>query len=198
VVGAPVAVKQLPDPLHGPSLALGTIFPVPSCPECHFDYDAVEPSSVAPALVEIGDGFRKRLLSAAGEDSLRRRPAPDVWSALEYACHVRDVLLVQRDRLYLALVEDTPSFARMYRDERVVLGRYDREDPEVVAMQVSVAAGLISRAFGELDGPQWGRSLIYNWPTPMQMDVLWLGAHTFHEGRHHLGDFDAVVAGRAP
>jgi hypothetical protein len=41
---------------------------------------------------------------------LRTRPEEGVWSALEYACHVRDVFLVQRDRLYTALVEDTPTF----------------------------------------------------------------------------------------
>ena len=45
-------------------------------------------------------------------------------------CHVRDVFLVQRDRLYTALVEDTPTFTPMYRDQRVTLARYNAQDPE--------------------------------------------------------------------
>jgi hypothetical protein len=33
---------------------------------------------------------------------LRTRPQPHVWSPLEYGCHVRDMLLVQRERVLTA------------------------------------------------------------------------------------------------
>jgi hypothetical protein len=107
-------------------------------------------------------------------------------------------MLVQRDRLYLALVEDKPSFPRMYRDERVVLANYNNQDPMTVADQVEMAAELAASAFGELEEHHWKRLLIYNWPTPQEKDVAWLAAHTVHEARHHLGDFKAVVAARPP
>ena len=167
------------------------------CPQCRFDYDSLDATSVHAALTEVGDEFQGRLLEPVGT-SLRVRPREGVWSALEYACHVRDVLLVQRDRLYLALVEDTPSFPRMYRDERAVLARYNQCDPAVVAAQLGMAAALAADAFMVLDGSQWERLLVYNWPHPRELDVRWLGAHTVHEGRHHLEDFDAVAAGRVP
>jgi S-DNA-T family DNA segregation ATPase FtsK/SpoIIIE len=89
---------------------------------------------------------------------LRTRPAEGVWSALEYACHVRDVFLVQRDRLYTALVEDTPTFTPMYRDQRVTLARYNAQDPEEVAEQLATAARLIAQAFAVLDSAQLMRS----------------------------------------
>lgn len=168
------------------------------CPQCRFDYDAADSASVPIALTAIGADFQDRLRAAHDPSRLRRRPAEEVWSALEYACHVRDVLLIQRDRLYLALVEDTPSFARMYRDERATLARYNSRDPHDVADQIAVAARLAAEAFSKLDGNQWTRRLIYNWPEARQQNVLWLGAHTVHEGRHHLGDFEAVVTGRLP
>ena len=63
-----------------------------------------------------------------GDEILRRRPAPDVWSALAYTCHVRDLQFTQRERLYVILVEDDPSFTPTYRDERVALAGYEDED----------------------------------------------------------------------
>ncbi|WP_406044517.1 hypothetical protein OG799_08560 [Micromonospora sp. NBC_00898] len=40
----------------------------------------------------------------------------EVWSPLEYTCHVRDVLRVQGERLALALVTEEPEFTPMGRD----------------------------------------------------------------------------------
>jgi len=154
-------------------------------------------SEVPSTLSSLGQRFRESLLSESPE-VLRRRPRHDVWSGLEYACHVRDVTLVQRDRLYLALVEDKPSFPRMYRDERVELARYNGQDPLTVADHVAMAAELAASAFGDLEEHHWTRRLIYNWPTPQGKDVAWLAAHTVHEAQHHRGDFLAVVSGRVP
>jgi hypothetical protein len=170
---------------------------VERCAECGFDYDALERADIPAAFVSLGDEFRDEL-SATADGALRRRPRPEVWSGLEYACHVRDVFLWQRDRLYIALVEDTPSFVRMYRDERVALARYNQQDPRVVANQLVFASQLIAQAFADLEDPAWGRLFVYNWPEPNERNVAWLAAHTVHEGRHHLRDFEAVAAGRAP
>jgi S-DNA-T family DNA segregation ATPase FtsK/SpoIIIE len=167
------------------------------CSQCGFDYGTLAPVDVPAALASVGESFRAGLLDTPDE-ALRRRPKPDVWSGLEYACHVRDVLLVQRDRLYLALVEDKPGFPRMHRDERAALARYNLQEPHAVADQIQVASQLISAAFAAVEEVHWRRRLIYNWPDAQERDVLWLGAHTVHEGRHHLADFDAAISGRVP
>jgi hypothetical protein len=67
---------------------------------------------------------------------------------------MRDVFLVQRDRLYTTLVEDTPMFAPMSRDQRVTLARYNTQDPEEVVEQLATAARLIAQAFDALDSVQ--------------------------------------------
>ena len=86
------------------------------CESCGFSYE-----------LDRAEGAGDRLLAGVLEmnDVVRRlddpgvRPEPATWSPLEYLCHVRDVLLVQRERVLQARREDVPSFAPMGRDERV-------------------------------------------------------------------------------
>ena len=58
------------------------------------------------------------LLPSLGETALRGRPRPEVWSPVEYACHVRDVLLTFAVRVHRGMVEDQPSLDPMYADWR--------------------------------------------------------------------------------
>src|SRR5215475_12903565 len=92
------------------------------CDSCQFIYADVDASALPERFTSFEARYRQLLQppnrSGVWPDILRTRPETGVWSALEYACHVRDVFLVQRDRLYTALVEDTPTFTPMYRDER--------------------------------------------------------------------------------
>jgi S-DNA-T family DNA segregation ATPase FtsK/SpoIIIE len=176
---------------------------VDHCAECGFTYDEAGitgaagvggTSDVATTLRTLAAEHVAVLESAGGEHVLRTRPAPQVWSALEYTCHVRDVLLIQRDRVILALVEDSPSFPRMYREERVVLAAYPEERPEEVAHELVVAANLAGKVFERLSGEQARRLCIYNFPAPTERNVAWLGVHTVHEASHHLLDVRSVLA----
>src|SRR5262245_43591546 len=125
------------------------------CDTCAVVYADVTAKALPEQLVSFGHRYRERLLPpsrpAEWHAVLRTRPAAGVWSALEYACHVRDVFLTLRDRLYTVLVEDTPVMAPMYRDHRAVLARYNEQDPEEVAGQLATAARLIAQAFDALD-----------------------------------------------
>jgi hypothetical protein len=169
-----------------------------SCAQCDFHYDKLEVEKVPDALRFLGRAYQTRLVICAegmGEERvLRRRPEPHVWSALEYACHFRDVVLAQRERLYLALVEDIPRFWSIYRDQRVTLACYSDDRVEDVAREVDMAAGLLARAFARLDDGQWRRRCIYGYPAPMERTIAWLARHTVHEGRHHLQDIDAGIS----
>ena len=168
------------------------------CDSCQFVYADVDAKALPERFTSFGTRYRAVLLPpdqpAAWDGILRTRPAEGVWSALEYACHVRDVFLVQRDRLYIALVEDKPVFAPMYRDHRVTLARYNEQDPEEVAVQLSTAARLIAQAFSALNLAQLQRLCIYNFPAPAERPLLWNGQHTVHEGEHHLRDIEWVLS----
>lgn len=163
------------------------------CEECGFVYGDVDLDAVAARVESFGDRYRETF-AGVREDLARIRPNPDTWSGLEYTCHIRDVLLVQRDRTVLAQVEDRPSFARMYREERVGLCRYADEPLTDVLDQLSMAAQLCATVFAAVTPDGWRRPLIYNWPSPAERDLSWLARHTVHEGEHHLMDVTRTLS----
>jgi DinB superfamily len=167
-----------------------------ACSECGFVYDEVPVDEIPARLTSLGPDYRDRLVSGdppVARGGLRNRPDLDVWTPLEYACHLRDLLEVQRARLALALTEECPTFAPMGREELVVIRRYDEQDPVVVADQIDGRTEALALAFGALDAAQWRRTAIYNWPAPAERSMAWMARHTVHEGEHHLGDIDRLL-----
>lgn len=144
---------------------------------------------------EIGSALRSNAqelvdtLSTGGGD-VRSRPEPDVWSPLEYACHVRDVLLIQLGRVARGLAEDTPSFEPMGRDERPARLHYKEQNPVVVREQVLDAAAALADVFDGLSEDQLARTVTYNWPVEMIRPLRWVGRHTVHELIHHRADIE--------
>jgi DinB superfamily len=164
-----------------------------ACRECGFSDELVALDTIAGRLRSFGARFCDALADV-GPATATRRPEPTVWSALEYACHVRDVFLIQRERAVLAQVEDNPRTARMNRDERVAVCRYDAQSVPDVLDQLAMAAELCALVFEGLDQAAWARRLVYPWPAPTERDVAWVGRHTVHEGEHHLMDVRRVLA----
>ncbi len=159
------------------------------CEGCGFVWGDIDTGELGARFADLSERYRA-LVTTTGETELRRRPEPQVWSALEYACHVRDVLLAQRERVYLALVEERPGFARMNREERVGLARYAEDSPAEVAAQLGLAFDLVARALSGRSDEDWQRLLLYNYPEPQEHDLAWLGRHTVHECEHHLRDIE--------
>jgi hypothetical protein len=158
---------------------------VERCEECGFDYAAVSAAAVPDRVHSFGPRYAAAL---GGAPQPRRRPAEGVWSPLEYACHVRDVFDVQRQRLALALREDGPVFVPMERDERAVRDAYNEQEPNTVLADLAAAAHALADAFGALSEAELARSGVYPWPRPQARSLLWLGRHSVHEGEHHLLD----------
>jgi hypothetical protein len=167
---------------------------VERCGECGYVYDTAR-EAIAPALRDAAAEHAERLTTADAAD-LRAHTVDGTWSPLEYACHVRDVLLVQRERVDLAQTEDEPAFVPMGREELVVTRRYDEQPPAAVAEELTRAAGALAARLEQLDGAGWARTGIYNFPEPRPRTVEWIGRHTVHEVRHHLLDVDRLL-GRA-
>jgi len=153
--------------------------------DCGFGDDSVSIDDI-PARARAGaDAIAAAL---RGGPAVARRPSPDRWSALEYAAHVRDVLLTIRDRLVIGLVEDRPHFKPAYRDERLSLGLYRADEPGPVALEVVAAAAMFGRLFAAIDPGALGRDVHYGFPESTIRTLAWMGRQAVHETEHHLAD----------
>ncbi len=155
------------------------------CAECGFTYD-LDLGTEAGAAIRTGAAEYATLL--LGDADLRERLEPAVWSVLEYGCHLRDVLLVQRERVLLARRTDQPTPAQMGRDERVEHDGYAEQAPTDVARQLTDAAQLFCNVLSRLGPSDWERTLVYHFPEPSVRSLRWVAVHTLHEVRHHLLD----------
>ncbi len=161
------------------------------CDGCGFVYDTTAARRAAGEITRFAEQLAAVL--EAGGANLARRLAPATWSVLEYCCHVRDVLLVQRERLLLARRIDRPDFAPMGRDERVDHDGYAEQRPLDVARQLRDATTLFAGVLARFDSETWGRTAIYNYPAPTERSLAWIAVHTQHEVPHHLADVRAQV-----
>lgn len=156
------------------------------CRQCGFSY-AVGREEITPWLRSDARAFVTKLV-ALDDAEVRRRPALDVWSPLEYACHVRDMLGVQTERVALVQSETDPAFEPMGRNERVIEDRYNEQDPATVAEAVLAAAETFAANLDRLNDTGWTRTGIYNYPERALRTVEWIAIHTDHELLHHRGD----------
>jgi DinB superfamily len=159
------------------------------CDECGYDYDVLPRDALSRRIVDLADEVA-RALRALDHPAALRRPAAGVWSPLEYACHVRDVLLFQDRRVRQAQEEDEPRFAPMNRDERALAERYNEQEPAVVAAETGAAAEALAATLDTLPGAGWARTGGYGHPQPQLVTVEWVARHTVHELVHHLLDIE--------
>ncbi len=159
---------------------------VESCEVCGFVWDRVSPAEVAPRIVLATSKF-DRLLKSDPERA-RRRPTPDRWSALEYGCHVRDVLIHVRDRVVLGAVDDNPTPHALYGSQRIELGLYANEVPSVVGDELRVVGALFGRTFDSLPPGFGDRPMFHGWPRAATRTLSWVAAQALHECEHHLAD----------
>jgi hypothetical protein len=156
------------------------------CRACGFTY-SVGRVEIVPWLRSDADAFVAKL-AAIDETRVRVRPEPETWSPLEYACHLRDMLGVQTERIELAQREVDPVFVPMGRDERAVNNRYNEQDPAIVASYLLAATEALASLLEGLDDAGWRRTGLYNYPEPALRTVEWIAIHTNHELLHHRGD----------
>ncbi len=69
------------------------------------------------------------LFHGVPDEVLRRKPAPEKWSMLEIACHLRDVEQLFVERYAKMANHDRPALRMINQDELAVALRYNEDDP---------------------------------------------------------------------
>jgi hypothetical protein len=157
------------------------------------DPGRVADGELAGEIRRLGSRYRAPLTRLLpGEDGavLRERPEPTVWSAIEYAAHVRDVFELFDRRVAVILTEDHPVFEVIDHDRAVVEGRYRDLDPGVVADMTATWAEALAARLDGLDASDWDR-----WGTREgeTRTVREIAQRAVHEAHHHLLDIGRVL-----
>ena len=157
------------------------------CDACGFDASAFDASQTGPAVRNLSE--RWQVVLARPDVSLR--PRPDVWSPLEYGCHVRDVFRVFGERVARMVSEDDPRFANWDQDATAIEDDYASQDAQIVALQLAEAAALLADRFDAVGADQWDRRGFRSDGSVFTIESL--GRYLMHDPVHHLWDVDAEV-----
>lgn len=159
------------------------------CGECGFAYGPDPASSIETVASAVADISRD--CTATSDEALRERPVEGLWSAIEYFCHVRDVLMVTAMRLYRTRTEDSPELEPMLNDVRAKFFRYNDSSPDVVAVESVRGVEAVRYAATQYREEDWwreGRRL------GERRTARWLLQHAAHEVTHHKLDIRRVLA----
>src|SRR4051794_16838512 len=113
------------------------------CPECGFAAATVTVDRL-PEMIRDNATAWEGVLT---RPDVAARPAPTVWSPLEYACHVRDVHRTFDLRVSRMLDEHEPRFADWDQDETAVEGRYAEQDPAAVSTDLLDTAARVAERY---------------------------------------------------
>ncbi|MEO7126578.1 MAG: DinB family protein [Nakamurella sp.] len=152
------------------------------CAECGY-----VPVSVAD--VQLADALRAtvpRWRIVLTRLDARQRPAPQVWSPLEYACHIRDVHGVFSGRITQMRTEDSPHFDSWDGDAAAIENGYYMQDPAVVTAELADATERVAAKYDDVPAGDWSRSGIRGGGGTFTISSL--GHYQLHDVIHHLHD----------
>lgn len=179
--------QPYPDPMETP------LAPIPEdkdwtfvlerpCPECGHVAAGVDVTEL-PGLVMAATTPWAGVLARPGATA---RPAPQVWSPLEYACHVRDVLRVFAGRVELIQTQEDPVFPNWDQDATAIQDRYWEQDPASVAAELQAAAAANAAGWASITAAEWERRGTRS--NGSMFTLTTLGQYFLHDLVHHLRD----------
>jgi hypothetical protein len=156
-----------------------------ACAACGFDGASYDDRALLAALRNLGTTWRTQM-NASGS-ALRVRPAPEVWSAIEYAAHSRDVTALHAFGVEQALITEEPNFPSIDGEDliRSAAASYRDADPVQVVDGLEGEATRMVRLADEAGTQVWSRGLTIG---GSRMDVRRLLEHALHDSVHHLVD----------
>jgi hypothetical protein len=164
------------------------------CPECGLEYGSVKPLDTIAAVRSFPRRYRAALTTFGRDEDpdalVRRRPEPGVWSALEYAAHVADMLDRFAPAIRRMLVEDRPTLPFFEPEARVQDDHFNERPLRSVVAEVETACADLAGALDTVGADDWTRTGVFDWG---ERDVITTARNAVHEGSHHLRDIERVL-----
>lgn len=138
---------------------------------------------------EVGARLRAavpRWRQVLAREDVAVRPEPDVWSALEYAGHVLDIMRVFTTRVEQMRSQDAPTFGDWDGEQAAVAGDYNARDPRSVASDYAIATARAAELFDSLGEDAWHRPGLRG--DGKRFTIATLADYWLHEVQHHLAD----------
>ena len=151
-----------------------------TCDGCGFDASDYTHADLLGTLRALAPMWRT--MTDGIEPVLAARPAPGVWSAIEYAAHSRDVTGAMGYLLHLALTQDHPVLAGPAPET---------PEPDVPPTLAAAVTGLdknvarVNAKAGAIVESDWARPITLGEET---VDIGWIVGHAVHDATHHLRD----------
>jgi hypothetical protein len=155
------------------------------CPDCGADPSTLVDGSLGREVSREIAAWG-RLLAAADPVRVRARPVDDVWSALEYACHVRDLLPVMTERLSRIRSEDEPSLGWWDHEASVIDDHYNEQVPVLVVEAMTRNARDFAAALALVEAEEWDRGADRR--PGERFTVRGIARFVLHEVIHHRDD----------
>jgi hypothetical protein len=152
------------------------------CPDCGFDARAVSTADFGRLTRANVNALLARLEAPGAAD----RPAPQTWSPLEYACHVRDVCRVFGARLAMLRTSTDPVFANWDQDATALSERYWEQPADSVRAELAEEAERFAADLDTIDGSELERPGRRSNGSVFTVETL--TRYFLHDLAHHVHD----------
>lgn len=169
-----------------------------ACPQCG-DHPAAAPTAALAELAVERAAQWREFLGQADDGYLRHIPEPGVFSPLQYAAHVRDILRVYTNRIILGLEQDAPT-VDIFNPPQETWEQYNRSDVQEIAGDIEAQAGRLAKAVEDMDPSAWSRIVVNDRGVygVYTFTLAGLACNAVHEAHHHLLDAKGILnAGRS-
>lgn len=150
------------------------------CDEC--GYTPHDPATTSERLASAAERWRTVLARQGAAD----RPAPRVWSPVEYAGHCRDLIEVLGDRLEAMLGSENPTYEDFDGEAAVREHEYWKADPAELSGQLVLDTERSRGVLAGVGDDDWARTGRRG--DGYEFTVGSLCQYIVHDVDHHLHD----------
>jgi uncharacterized damage-inducible protein DinB len=130
------------------------------------------------------------LLRGVSDEVLRRKPAPEKWSMLEIACHLRDVEEFFAERYGKIANHDRPQLRIINQDDLAAKLRYNQDDLAIVLKEYHGLRAESVAILGALAAQSWQRVGVH--PKRGDVSIAWTVEHQVEHDANHLSQIRAL------